>query len=185
MDALSFLFYIIATVIVLSALSVILSKNPLHSALFLVITMVSLAFIFFLLKAPFLAGVQLVVYAGAVMVLFVMVLMLFDLKPRAGEENKIFTGSSFSRLLKVVAVAWLGGLILGVIYMSMGMTSSNSPAFTLALEEDIGNSSVKALGRTLFTEYVFAFEALGLLLLFIAIGVVAMARMKGGTHAKS
>ena len=121
MDESSVLFYILSTAIVISALSVILSRNPVHSALSLVITMVSLAFVFFLLKATFIAGVQLIVYAGAVMVLFVMVLMLFDLK----KEHEIFTAGPFSRFLKISMVGWFCGLIIGGIYMSMGMNLQN------------------------------------------------------------
>ena len=171
------LFYILAAIIIASALSVILSRNPLHSALSLVITMVSLAFVFFLLKATFIAGVQLIVYAGAVMVLFVMVLMLFDLK----KEEEVFTKGSFSRFLKFSAVGWFCGLIFGASYMSMGMILQNPGGF----EGGTGVGRVQVLSRVLFTEYVFAFEALGLLLLLIAIGVVAISRIKGGTHAGS
>ena len=174
MDASSVLFYILSALVVVSALSVILSRNPIYSALSLVITMMSLAFVFFLLKAMFIAGVQLIVYAGAVMVLFVMVLMLFDLK----KEDEVFTRGSFSKFLKISAVGWFCGLVVGGVYMSMGMTLQ-SPT---GIEDE---TRVKALSMTLFTEYVFAFEALGLLLLLIAIGVVAISRIKGGTHAQS
>ena len=104
-----FYFIFLSAAVLVSALFVILSRNPIHSALSLVITMVSLAFIFFLLKAAFIAGVQLIVYAGAVMVLFVMVLMLFDLK----KESEVFTQGPFSRFLKLLAVGWFCGLIVG------------------------------------------------------------------------
>lgn len=170
------LFYLLSTVIVVSALSVILSHNPIHSALSLVMTMVSLALIFLLLKAAFIAGVQLIVYAGAVMVLFVMVLMLFDLK----KEEEAFTHGKFLSILKVCAIGWFLGLVAGVIYMSMGMVLQTPEELS-----DKSQTSIKALSQILFTEYVFAFEALGLLLLLIAIGVVAISRIKGGTHAKS
>ena len=97
MDISSIIFYFLAFGIVLSAAAVVLVANPIYSALFLSITMVTLAFVFFLLKAYFIGAVQLAVYAGAVMVLFVMVLMLFDLK----KEKEAFTKGAFSGFLKM------------------------------------------------------------------------------------
>lgn len=169
------LFYILSLSIITGALFVLFSRNPLHSALSLVVTMISLAFVFFLLEAPFIAGVQLVVYAGAVMVLFVMVLMLFDLK----KEKEIWTRGPFSRFIKISLVGWFCGLVVGSTYMSIGIT--------FRYQESLGSDTpaiVRSLAHQLFTQYVFAFEALGLLLLLIAIGVVAVSRIKGGTHVK-
>ncbi len=136
--------------------------------------MVSVSLLFFMLKAPFIAGVQLIVYAGAVMVLFVMVLMLFDLR----KETEAFSKGKFTGLLKIGSAGWLCGLIAGATYMSSEMfkTSTSSPS--------LEPTSTKALATELFTRYVFAFETLGVLLLLIAIGVVAVSRIKGGTHAK-
>ena len=165
------LFYSLGFVIVASALGTILSANPIYSALYLALTMVSLAFIFFMLNAPFIAGVQLIVYAGAVMVLFVMVLMLFDLK----REVDAFARGRFTNFLKISSAGWLCGLIAGAIYMSTEMIESMSGARGTTF-------STQQLANELFTRYLFAFEALGVLLLLIAIGVVALSRAKGGTH---
>src|SRR5687768_7680967 len=92
-------FYLLAVFLIFFAYKVVSSPNPLHSALYLVLTMLGLAAAFFNLGAQFIAGVQLIVYAGAVMVLFVMVLMLFDLKA----EIRSFSRGLISGMLKIMA----------------------------------------------------------------------------------
>ncbi len=172
MDVSSAIFYVLAAVIVSFALAVVMSPNPIYSALYLAVTMVTLSFVYFLLNAAFIAGVQLIVYAGAVVVLFVMVMMLFDLK----EETEAFSKGKFTGFLKIASAGWLCGLIAGAIYMSSEMVVSGSQAFNATA------MSTKKLAMELFSNYVFAFEALGILLLVIAIGAVAISRIKGGTH---
>lgn len=173
MDIGSVLFYVLAIAIVIFSFSVVLSSNPIYSALYLALTMITLAFVYFLLNAPFIAGVQLIVYAGAVVVLFVMVMMLFDLE----KEKESFTRGFFTGALKIIAPAWICGLIAGAAYMSSEMIVSGASG---PKGEEL---TVKQLAMELFTNYVFAFEALGILLLVIAIGAVAVSRIKGGTHA--
>lgn len=163
------IFYSLSIVLVVFSLLVVLCKNPLHSALFLALAMIDLAFIFFELKAPFIAAVQLMVYAGAVMVMFVMVLMLFDLKE---DEESAFSGNPVINTLKLLSA---GLLCWGI----------SSKLFSYGDVAGLGAGkefSIKALGTTLYTKYIFAFEALGLLLLLIAVGAVALSRTKGGTH---
>ena len=163
------IFYSLSIVLVVFSLLVVLCKNPLHSALFLVLAMIDLAFIFFELKAPFIAAVQLMVYAGAVMVMFVMVLMLFDLKD---DEEAAFSGNAVINTLKFLSA----GLLCWAV---------SSKLFSFGDVAGLGTGqefSVKALGTVLYTKYIFAFEALGLLLLLIAVGAVALSRTKGGTH---
>ena len=167
------LFWIFSFLIVAGGLSVILMANPIFAALSLAATMVGLAALFFVLGAHFIAGVQLIVYAGAVMVLFVMVIMLFDLK----KETKAFSRGLLTGALKVGGVGVLAGLIAGSIYMSVDMLSLNPPTPEMLL------SPTQQLGILLFTQYVFGFEALGVLLLVVAIGCVALSRSRGGTHA--
>ncbi|MFN7728882.1 MAG: NADH-quinone oxidoreductase subunit J [Bdellovibrio sp.] len=172
-----FLFWFLAFTTVAASLGVILSANPIYSVLSLVMTMVGVAAIFVSLGAYFLAGVQLIVYAGAVMVLFVMVLMLFDLK----NEIHAFTRGPITGALKIAAVGLLGGMIIGAIALSATalMRAENKGIQTL-----IEGDNTKALGKLLFSQYLFGFEALGVLLLIVAVGAVALARSKGGTHAK-
>ncbi len=169
-----FLFWFLAFVTVTSALTVFLITNPIYSALSLALTMVGVAGLFVTLNAYFVAGVQLIVYAGAVMVLFVMVLMLFDLK----QELQAFSKGLVSGTIKLSSMGLLAGLIVGAVLMSIHTFNEKQ------IDATITADNTKALGKLLFTKYLFGFEALGVLLLVVAIGSVALARSKGGTHAK-
>lgn len=173
----NFLFYFLAVIITLSAVGVVLIPSPIVAALSLAGTMIGLAFMYFLLQAPFIAAVQLIVYAGAVMVLFVMVIMLFDIK----KETKVFSGGQLGRFIKLACGIFLAAAIAGAVANSWTMVPQ---AESLAFDARSQIAGTKALATELFTKYVFAFEALGVLLLLIAIGVVAVARAKGGTHAR-
>ncbi len=175
MSADAILFWILAFVTVLSGLTVVLITNPIFSALALAMTMIGISALFVTLGAFFLAGVQLIVYAGAVMVLFVMVLMLFDLK----NEIYAFSQGQVSGLFKLLSLGTLGGFFLGAILWS-GYEYLQLPDQKIVMEQEAG----KNLGQLLFTKYVFGFEALGVLLLVVAVGAVALARSKGGTHAR-
>lgn len=176
MTADAFLFWFLALVVVSSGLSVVLVKNPIYSALCLAMTMVGVAALFVTLGAYFLAGVQLIVYAGAVMVLFVMVLMLFDLKT----ETQAFSRGAMTGALKIGTVGLMLGMVVTAI-ISAGGLLSEAPAQEAA---NLPADSSKALGVLLFSKHIFGFEALGVLLLVIAIGTVALARSRGGTHAE-
>lgn len=168
-----FIFWFLTFVTLASALGVILLSNPIYSALSLAMTMVGVSALFVTLNAYFVAGVQLVVYAGAVMVLFVMVLMLFDLK----HEIKAFSRGAFTGVMKLISVGAFAGLVVGAVVIT---EQSRAPS-----EAPMTTDSTRELGQLLFTQYLFGFEALGVLLLVIAVGVVALARSKGGTHARN
>ncbi len=168
------LFYGFSAFIIFFALAVLSASNPIVSALSLAAAMIGVAGVFFALGAHFIAAVQLAVYAGAVMVLFVIVLMLFDLKK---EESM---SSSLMRFLKISVVGAILGLLTGAITLS-GF-DSNSQMF---IQDTASITPTKKLATLLFSKYLFAFEVLGVLLLVIAIGVVSVSRIKGGTHAKS
>jgi len=173
----AFLFWFLAIVTVLAGLSVVLMTNPIYSALSLVMTMVGVAALFVTLEAYFLAGVQLIVYAGAVMVLFVMVLMLFDLK----HELQAFTRGKITGGVKIASVGIIAGLVVGAITLgTKALELSKAGAETSKPVVD----STKALAENLFLKNVFGFEALGVVLLVIAVGTVALSRTKGGTHAR-
>jgi NADH-quinone oxidoreductase subunit J len=174
------LFWFLAIVMFFSAVAVITFPNPIFSAVSLIMTMLAVAALFATLNAFFLAGVQLVVYAGAVAVLFVMVLMLFDLK----RETKAFSKGLVSGVAKLISAGVFAGLLAGAIFISLDIYQQNLPASSIVNNPN-GIASTKALGTILFTQYIFSFEALGLLLLVVAIGAVSLARSKGGTHAKS
>ncbi len=170
------LFWFLALVVLVSGLSVILMTNPVYSALCLVMTMVGVSAIFVTLNAYFLAGVQLIVYAGAVMVLFVMVLMLFDLK----HELQAFSRGKITGALKIASVGILAGLIVGAVTMGKNLIEAPTAPDSAQAAVD----TTKVLSQNLFLKNIFGFEALGILLLVIAVGAVALSRSKGGTHAR-
>lgn len=173
----AFLFWFLAAVAVISAIVVVAIPNPIFSALSLAMTLVTVSALFITLNAYFLAGVQLIVYAGAVMVLFVMVIMLFDLR----HELQAFTRGKVTGVIKLASVGMLAGLVIGAIAMSsQGLLSASVAPDAQVLQAD----NTKTLGKLLFSQYLFGFEALGVLLLVVAVGAVALARSKGGTHAK-
>lgn len=176
MTADAFLFWFLAIVTLVSGLSVVLLANPIYSALCLAMTMVGISALFVTLNAYFLAGVQLIVYAGAVMVLFVMVIMLFDLK----KDIQAFSRGVISGAVKIASAGLLAGLVVGAIALSVGLL--NEKTTDNIVTKGAGMESTKALGNLLFSKYIFGFEALGVLLLVIAVGAVALARSKGGTH---
>ena len=137
------------------------SRNPVTSAMFLVLTIVSLAGLFVLLHAFFLAAVQVLVYAGAVMVLFLFVIMLLDLK--AEEQRRI-------KLLGVVGGVFSAAAILGIFLWSF----LNSPVEVMESRSLEGGTV--ALGRLLFTQYLLPFEIISVLLLVAIVGVVLLSK---------
>ncbi len=175
MSADAFLFWFLSLLVLVSGLSVVLLTNPVYSALCLAMTMVGVSALFVTLNAYFLAGVQLIVYAGAVMVLFVMVLMLFDLK----HETQAFTRGKITGAIKIASVGILAGLVVGAITIGKSLENIKAVADNAQAAD-----TTKILSENLFLKNVFGFEALGVLLLVIAVGTVALSRSKGGTHAK-
>jgi NADH-quinone oxidoreductase subunit J len=172
MDVSSLVFYLIGGLTLLSAIAVISFRNPIFCALALALTMTGAAVIFFTLGAYFVAGVQLIVYAGAVMVMFVMVVMLIDLK----HEGPAFSRGGISTFLKFLSTTILGGtLVATAAYTVVGGKASLPP-----LKEGLDNTRV--LAGELFTKYIFGFEAIGILLLVVLVGAIALARARGGTH---
>ncbi len=157
-------FYLFAAATLLCGFLVIanpVSRNPVTSAMFLVLTIVSLAGLFVLLHAFFLAAVQILVYAGAVMVLFLFVIMLLDLQ---AEERRSF---------KKLALAG-GGLAVVVIALLARAAVRESPLGTAA--PPMVEGSPRALGKLLFTEYLLPFEILSVLLLVAMVGVILLSR---------
>jgi NADH-quinone oxidoreductase subunit J len=137
------------------------SRNPVTSAMFLVLTITSLAALFVLLHAFFLAAVQVLVYAGAVMVLFLFVIMLLDLKE---EQRRKF--SALSITAGIVGVGALGFVIIRTITQS---------DFGHGLQPTL-EGGTRSLGMTLFTEYLLPFEIVSVLLLVAMVGVVLLSK---------
>jgi NADH-quinone oxidoreductase subunit J len=159
------LFYLFAAATLVCGLLVVanpFSRNPVTSAMFLVMTIVSMAGLFVLLHAFFLAAGQVLVYAGAVMVLFLFVVMLLDLK--AEEQRRIWKLGS---VLGVIPV----GIVYVLLTRALGTMGSNPAAPAPQLE-----GATAPLGRVLFTEYLLPFEVLSVLLLVAMIGVILLSR---------
>lgn len=158
----SLLFYFFSLTLLFCAIRTVTHRHPVYGALYLAGAMITLAGLFFLLGAFFIAGVQLAVYAGAVIVLFVMVLMLFDLK----EEEKPFLFT-----YRLGMPLFLFGIIAGAVVFPM-------LSFVASSSEPLKIFGIKEMALKLFTKYLLIFEVLGLLLLLIAVGVVSLTRLE-------
>ena len=154
------LFYIFSALVLLCGALVILSRNPVNSAMFLVLSIISMAALFVLLHAFFLAAVQVLVYAGAVIVLFLFVIMLLDLKEE--QRRKIKTFGATTGILSVLAIAF-------VFRRSLAQTS-------LTTAPVMAEGGTLDLGRILFTRYALPFEILSVLLLVAMIGVILLSK---------
>ena len=168
------LFYLLGVFTIVAGAAVIFVSNPIYCALLLAVTMLGVSGLFFTLEAYFIAAAQLIIYAGAVMVLFVMVVMLFNLK----EEKSAFSKGAGSFLVKMASA----GFILGVVVSGVIWTSQYFQVPDLVSVGD-GMKATKQIALHLFSNYLLAFEVIGVLLLVVLVGAIALARSKGGTHA--
>lgn len=158
-----YLFYTLSGLTILSALMVVLSKSPVHSVLFLIITFFFISGHYILLNAQFLAIVNLIVYAGAIMVLFLFVLMLLNLN----KDNEPQKSGTFKLLAIVVASGLLGVTIFAALKDSLVLPAT-------PVDENLG--LVKNLGQVLFTKYVVPFEISSILFLGAMVGAVMIGK---------
>jgi len=162
MELLSFV--VIALLALGSALGLVLKRNAIHGALFLVVNLASVAALYLMLGAEFLAAAQVIVYAGAIMVLFVFAIMVLI----PGKEE---TGPDPRRPWRVVALPVAGVLlvqVLAIVLGTRGPTPVGAPA----------PGGVEAIGRLLFGDYLFPFELTSVLLLAAMVGVLLLARRR-------
>ncbi len=164
------LFYVFGAVMVLASLFVVGQRNPMYSVLLLILSFGALSGLYVVLDAPFVAVTQIIIYAGAIMVLFLFVVMLLNARKEGDEAaaNAIdmFGGPGPRRLGAVLSVLLVAEL--GWALMSIQTTSFDTPAGDI--------TSVREIGRRLFTDYAFAFEATSLLILVAMVGAVILAR---------
>ena len=164
-------FLVLAAMGLGGGLMVVLQRNPIVSALYLILTFMSLAGMFVLLAAPFLAAVQVVVYAGAIMVLFTFVIMLLNLR------HDIDDG--LHHIARRV-MGWAFGLGLAVIlWRVLDRPWALGPGGIDTLESLRQTGHAEAIGLRLYTDYLFPFEATGLILLVGIIGAVTLAKRRG------
>jgi len=161
-----FFFYMLSGLAILGGILVITRRNPVHSALALILTLLAQAGLYLMLYAPFVAGVQIILYAGGIMVLFLFVIMLVNIGRVEKEEQ-------FNK-------QWIAGIVaafaLGTLFVYV-YTKGQSlfPATLASLPE---NSNTQQVATLLYRDYMFAFEIASLLLLVAIIGAVVMAKRK-------
>ena len=162
------LFIVLAVVTVITAILVIVQRNPVASAIFLIITLFSLAGVYLLLNAPFIAVIQVLVYAGAIMVLFLFVIMLLNLE----KEKRVITRQKLQKTL---------GVLLGIMLLAQFVLIFNSVLLegargSLPPEKVAGLGNTQVVARLLFTDYLLPFEITSVLLLVAIIAAVVLAK---------
>jgi NADH-quinone oxidoreductase subunit J len=157
-----YVFYFLSFLAILSALMVVISKNPVHSVLYLIITFFAIAGHYVLMNAQFLAAVHIIVYAGAIMVLFLYVIMMLNLNAEV-EPHK----SAMQKIAATIA----GGILMIVL---VGALRNASPASGDAVNSQAG--LIKNLGHALFNEFALPFEVSSILFLAAMVGAVMLGK---------
>ncbi len=162
------LFYISAAAAVISTLLVVTLKNAVHSLLYLIVSLLSSAVIFYMIGAPFIAALEVIIYAGAIMVLFVFVIMMLNLGDAEDSENKLFYPGIWTGpvILSVI-------LLIMVVYLLLNSTAGQIESF---------QSHPKEVGTSLFSIYLIAVELAGFLLLSGIVGAYHLGQRKKKTY---
>ena len=168
------LFWVTALVSVASAVAMLFQRNAVHAALFLVVNFFTLAVFFLMLGSPFLFVVQIIVYAGAIMVLFLFVIMLLGVDRQESLLERLSGQRWWALLLAIALVAE----VFFAVRLGVGLSTGGVPDFAAANR----GGNVQALARVLFGPYFFPFEATSILLIVAAIG--AMLHGRRGTTAE-
>jgi NADH-quinone oxidoreductase subunit J len=158
----------VACVSIIASLLVITRKNPIHSAVFLVLTFLCVAVLYLLLYSQFIAIIQVIVYAGAIVTLIIFVLMLLDLEEELRSGLKLL----YSKVLGVIfAVLFLFGIIYAVAATPLTGKMGSYPPGKLS-------SNVRVIGEVLFTQYLFPFEIVSILLVTAIVGAVVLSKKR-------
>lgn len=167
------LFFLAAAAALGGALGVVLARNPVHAALFLVVTLVSVAVLFLLRDAELVAAVQVIVYASAIVVLFLFVIMLLGVDRRESLEDRV----PYQR----PAALALGLILLAEIVFLAGheWATGRHTASGVPLEGGGFGNDVERVARVLFTDFLWAFEITAVLLVIAVVGAVVLARRSG------
>ncbi|MFH1626359.1 MAG: NADH-quinone oxidoreductase subunit J [Pseudomonadota bacterium] len=168
MTVTGFFFFSIGAVVLISAILVIVLRNPVHSALSLVLTFFSLAGLYVLLNAQFIAAIQVIVYAGAIMVLFLFVIMLLNLDKEKRVRERHPLQKAFGIAIAAFFLVALGSVVAtGILYGNKGTDAA-------AKVSALGNT--KAIAGLLFTEWVLPFEITSVLLLAAIVGAIVLSK---------
>ena len=161
-------FYLFSAILLLSSLMVISTKNPVHSVLFLILAFLNAAGIFVILHAEFLAMILIIVYVGAVAVLFLFVVMMLDFKTSLEKDN----------ILQYMPIGLLIGLVfiaeLVIVLINTRLDLSNIQILSNSLDKFSGQSNTEAIGSILYTNYVLYFQLSGVILLVAMIGSIVL-----------
>ena len=170
-------FYVFAALAIVASFGVIGQRNPMHSVMLLITSFGALAGLYVLLDAPFTAVTQIIIYAGAIMVLFLFVVMLLN----APQED----AAEWDRThpLRRSGVGRFGAALAGLLIVQLvwALLRANDSAAAVGARGDVAAlTSVRSVGRVLFTDYVFAFEATSILIHVAMVGAVLLAAREGG-----
>ena len=161
-------FYLFSSILLLSSLMVISTKNPVHSVLFLILAFLNAAGIFVILHAEFLAMILIIVYVGAVAVLFLFVVMMLDFKTSLEKDN----------ILQYMPIGLLIGLVfiaeLVIVLINTRLDLSNIQILTNPLGNFLDQSNTEAIGSILYTNYVLYFQLSGVILLVAMVGSIVL-----------
>ena len=161
-------FYLFSSILLLSSLMVISTKNPVHSVLFLILAFLNAAGIFVILHAEFLAMILIIVYVGAVAVLFLFVVMMLDFKTSLEKDN----------ILQYMPIGLLIGLVfiaeLVIVLINTRLDLSNIQILTNPLGNFMDQSNTQAIGSILYTNYVLYFQLSGVILLVAMVGSIVL-----------
>jgi NADH-quinone oxidoreductase subunit J len=165
------LFIFFAVMAVATALNVLLQRSPIYSALSLIGTLASLSALYLTLHAQFIAAIQIVVYAGAIMVLFIFVIMLLNVPKDQPQIEK-------QKGLRLLAIPFAGLLIAEMFYVLSGVPEvSMPPDASAATDRAVGTTW--SIGTALFTDYLLPFEVTSVLILMAVVGAMVLARREG------
>ena len=162
----SLVFGVSGTFAIVGAVGMVISRKEVHSALWVAFAMINIAILYFSLEAPFLGTIQIIVYTGAIMMMFLFVLMMVGVD----SSDSLIETIKGQRVL-----ASLFGLIFGAMLVSAITSSLASPSAGLAAVSADSGGPIQAIARLIFREYVFAFEALSALLITAAVGAILLA----------
>ena len=159
------IFYLVSLLAIVAAIAMIVSQNAVHAALFMVANFAMVAVLYLLLRASFIATIQVIVYAGAIMVLFLFVIMMLNVQHAERAHDRLFTMTSLAPLVALGLLGVLGYVALGV----------KQPA---AAADGLVFADIQDIGALLFTRYLYPFEITSVLLLVAMIGAVVLAKRK-------
>jgi NADH-quinone oxidoreductase subunit J len=169
------LFFLFAAVVTLSSLAVVLSHNPMHSVLLLIVSFLGLAALYIQLDSPFAAVTQIIVYAGAIIVLFLFVVMLLN-APR--EDQPTPYGPSYVSLTTGPRKVFVVLSAVMVVELMWALSSLGTRLIQVDPKTQAQVSSVRQIGISIFTDYTFAFEVTSVLILVAMVGAVVLAKRK-------